>query len=365
MRKSIIIISVFAFFMIGSQSKAQDMFTILEGKLSTTEQKQVENAQKDIESGTMMFGTAGNEFQKYANLFSSRKKRKRKKGERKTVGAKKKLIAGANKSHSGYSALYELYKNKVERYVIEIEADKQQIEELVAAAEKDYKSGESKLNSVKRYDEKALKKSVKYKSLDKTVHEGASKEKEAVEKLVDALKIAEAQEDKKVAMQNQDEEAWQDAVNMNTIPGYNNYISNSPNGKHIKEARERITKLEEEAKKQISEQQEEVQFYLQFAASDKNLSSSQIQSKLKKIDPYCSYGIMTDVIQAETHKYKYMFGPFENYEAARTYERNLNKREKSVFIVGYKDNGTTRITYITEALKGKNPSDTPTKKPIR
>ncbi len=218
------------------------------------------------------------------------------------------------------------------------------------------------MNKTQKYKEKDLKNKVKYQSLKGEVEKGAEKQKEAVGKLVDALRRSEKQEEKNQAVVNRDSNAWSDSQRLNTIPAYQNYISNFPSGKYVSQAKAKMSVLEAEAKRMANQNNKTAEFYLQFAASPVSLTSAQVSSKLKKTDPYCTYNVMTDIVSDEDYKYKYMFGPFGDYEAARMYERNLNKREKIVFIVGYRED--KRLS-IQEALDGKAPSDTPTKKPIR
>jgi len=364
MKKSVLFISLAIILLTSYNLKAQtkDMYNILEGKLGATEQKQVETAKEDIGDGDRMVSAADGEYQKYAKFFNSNKKSKKKKGEKKTVGAKKKLITAANNFQGGYETLFNLYKTELEKYSIDIPSDKQTIEDLVKDAEKNFKTGTDKLSKVKKYQEKDLKTKVKYQSLKGEVEKGAEKQKEAVERLVDALIIAEGQEDKKQMAVNRDNDAWSDAQRLNTIAAYQNYISNFPTGNYVAQAKAKISILEAEAKRIATQNNKKVDFYLQFAASPTPLSPSQMSSKLKKVDPYCTYSTMTDIVSEESHKYKYMFGPFADYESARKYERNLNKKEKVVFIVGYKED--KRLT-IEEATEGINLSDTPSKKPIR
>ncbi len=364
MKKSVLLISLAFILFTGYNLKAQDrgIYNVLEGKLSSTEQKQVENAKEDIGDGDRMVSAADGEYQKFAKFFNSKKKGKQKKGERKTVGAKKKLVTAARNFSGGYVVLYNLYKEKIGKYSVDIAADKQAIDDLVKSAEKDFKSGASKLKKTEKFTEKDLKKKVKYQSLKNDVEKGAEKQKEAVEKLVDAIIIAEGQEDKKQMAIDRDKDGWSDAERLNTIAAYQNYLSNFPNGTYVTQAKAKISILEAEAKRIANENMKGADFYLQFAASPTPLSSTQVSSKLRRVDPYCSYETITDIVSNDPYTYKYMFGPFSDYETARTYERNLNKKEKVVFIVGYKDDQRLNIA---EALEGKKPSDTPSSKPIR
>jgi len=366
MKKSVLLISFAIILLTSYNLKAQtkDMYNVLEGKLSSSEQKQVEAAKEDIGDGDRMVSAADGEYQKYAKYFNSRKKGKKKKGEKKTVGAKKKLITAANNFQGGYKTLFNLYKAELDKYSVDIPADKQKIKGLVKDAEKDFKAGASKLSKAKGYQEKDLKKKVKYQSLKGEVEKGAEKQKEAVIKLVDALIIAEGQEDKKQMAINNENNAWSDAQRLNSIEAYQNYTSNFPNGRYVVQAKAKISVLETKARNMANQNTKTVEFYLQFAASPTALSATQVSSRLKRVDPYCSYNTITDYVSDDPkkHNYKFMFGPFANYEAARAYERNLNKSEKVVFIVGYRED--KRLT-IQEALEGENPSDTPSKKRIK
>ncbi len=363
MRKSVILISLVFILSLGSNLQAQDldMYHVLDGKLSTTEEKQVRDSEEDVGDGDRMISVAEGEYQKYEKLFSSGKKGKIKKGEKKTVGAKKKLITASNKLQQGYKTLFDLYKTKVQRYSIADASDKQKIDDLIKNAETEFKTGEAKLKKAKpTFSDKDLKKKVKYKQLKSNVVEGGEKQKSAVEKLVDALTIAEGQDEKRQLAINNEKSAWDEAIRLNTIPAYQSYISNYPTGKHLSEAKDKISEKENDAKN-IANQNEKAEFYIQFAASKKALSSTQVNKKLNQVDPYCTYGTRNEVVNYEEYKYKYMFGPFNSYEDARTHERTLRLRETKVFIVAYKNDKRVEIDKAVD----HTPSDHPGTKPIK
>ena len=197
MKKSIFIIGFTLLFLCVFNLQAQDMFTILEGNLDDAEKTIVEDAKKDIDDADRFFSVANNDYNKYTDLFNSKKKRKKSKAEKKTVGAKKSMALASTKFHQGYEALYNLYLTKLQSYTFEFHEDEQQANNLISEAETSFGSGKNTLGKHGSYSEKQLAKDVKYKSLRSSVEKGSSDEKEAVNYLVDALQIYLGQNEKK------------------------------------------------------------------------------------------------------------------------------------------------------------------------
>ena len=351
MKKSIFFISVIIFLLGTISLQAQDIFTVLEGNYEDSEEETVQDASEDVERGNRMFSTANNQYNQYSKLFNSKKKRKRKKAEKKTIGAKQNLSSAANYYDKGYEELYNFYLEKVQSYTYEFTEDQQQVNNLLSEAESSFTSGQRTLSKHKSYSKKELKKTVKYKGLRTSVESGANSEKEAVEYLVDAIAIYLAQTEKKKSQEEKEDNAWKDAVRLNTIPSYTSYLNNFPNGAHAQEARDKIIELEEKMVNQAT-----VVYRIQIAASKKSLSDSKVRRKC----PSYQGQIYSDIVEMDEHSYKYMIGDFSTYTEARNYERSLRNREKTYFIVAYKDK--TRIRNIESVC---NPSDDPIKKPIR
>lgn len=323
MRK-IVVLFIVCFFSITSSS--QDIYEPI-SDLTDEDKEIIEDAKKYIERGNRMVENAENDYQKYIDLFTHKRKWRRRRAEKKTVPAKRNLIAAGNYYHKGYELLYNLYSEKLELIEFEFEEDKQKADDLASEAENSFNNGKNSLQSNKNYSDKDLKKEVTYKSLENKIKTGAKDEKEAVEDLCEALGIYETQKEKKVTLKKEDKKAWQKALMENSINSYQNYIDKYPNGSFVEQAKIKIEELEEKIR--IAQQQQDnpdLVYHIQIMADTRKWTTQEIKNKIY----YTNEKIEEQYINGW---YKYWIGTFETYDQAKAYLSKVRKKRKGAFVV--------------------------------
>ncbi len=308
----------------------------------------IDEAKKDIERADRMALNANNDYQKYADLMSSDKKGKNKKGEKKTVQAKRNLLSAGTYFRKGYTALYNLYAEKLSTLVFKFSEDQQKADDLKAEAEKLFDNGVKQLGSNdKNYSDKQLEKDIKFKNLQTSITTGAENMKQSCEKLAEALTLYENQEKKQQDLTVKDNEAWQAALMEDSISGYENYLDNFPNGLHITEAQSRINELEEKIR--IAEQQQnnpDLVYHVQIMADSKKWSVQDIKSKIY----YTNEEITEKYIDGW---YKYWIGSFTSYDQAKAKAKQVKATRKGAFVVATINGQPVDILHALDVEKNK------------
>ncbi len=329
------------------QMNAQDIFNPLTN-LTDAEKTTIGGAQKKLDRADRMMANAQNDYQKYANLFSSKRKRKRRRAEAKTVTAKRNMLSAANYYNKGYSLLYQLYVDKLSTLVFSFQEDQNNADKLAQDAETLFSKGQTFLTKNSSYTDKELKKKVKYKSLERTVKTGADNEKQAITKLVEAMALFNNQAQKKQQYAEKDNRAWQNALMENSINGYQTYIDNFANGVHISEAQAKIDELEEKIK--IAEQQQQnpdLVYHVQIMADKHPWSINDIKRKI----------YFTNETITENHFdgwYKYWIGNYNSYEAAKKKVQLIRRKRRGVFVVATINDNPVKILQALNIEKNNN-----------
>ena len=326
------------------QVTAQDLYKPT-SDLTDSELKIINDAQKNIERADRMTANAQNDYQKYSSLFTSKKKGKQKKAEKKTVQAKRNLLTAATYFNKGYKKLYDLYSEKLSTFVFKFPEDQQKADDLQSEADKAFSNGETTLSKNNSFSDKQLKKDVKFKSLQSSITSGAEKEKEAIEKLVEALALYEKQEQKQIDLSAKDNKAWQNALMENSISSFQGYIDNFKNGLHIAEAQQKIDELEEKIR--IAEEQQnnpELVYHIQIMADTHQWTTQEITSKI--------YFTKEKITESYADGwYKYWILSFTSYDEAKAKAKQIKYKRKGVFVVAT-ING--QIVDILQALDVEN-----------
>jgi hypothetical protein len=305
---------------------AQDIYKPM-NNMTDAEKATINDAQKKIVRADRMMSNALNDYEKYKPLFTSKRKHKRKKAEKKTVTAKRNMLSAAGYYDKGYNLLYQLYLDKLSSLVFYFQDDQNKADQLAKDADKLFKSGHSLLSRNIIYTDKELKKKVKYKTLQKRVSDGADKEKQAVIKLVQALNIYENQGSRKQQITDKDNRAWQNAIMENSIQAYQDYIDNYPNGLHIQEAQAKIDQLEKEIQEAEKQQKNlKLIYHVQIMADKHPWSIRDIKHKIF----YTNEDITEHNIDGW---YKYWVGDFKTYKEAKDKVKQIRRRRKGVFVV--------------------------------
>lgn len=308
------------------QINAQDIFNPM-SSLTDDEKTTIANAQDKLDRAARMMANADNEYQKYKSMFTSDKKGKQKKAEKKTVTAKRNILSAANYYNKGYSLLYQSYIDKLSTLVYSFQDDQTNATKLTDEAETIFAQGQTLLTKNGSYTDKELKKDVRYKSLENTVKNGADKENEAVMKLVEAMQLFDNQDQRRQQYNEKDSRAWQNSLMENSISGYQTYIEDYPNGIHINEAQSKIKELEDKIK--IAEQQQdnpELVYHVQIMADKHAWTTNEIKNKI-----YSTNEKITENFYDGW--YKYWIGSYSSYEDAKAKAKKIRYKRRGVFVV--------------------------------
>jgi len=327
--------------------KSQDVFTPL--SFFTAEDNDLISKSKDmVDRGGRMMSTADNEYNKYKDLFTSGKKRKIKKAEAKTVPAKKNMISAGNYFKNGYKDLYNLYVQKLNEINFEFPEDKEKSEELIKNAEKKFESASKIIDNSQKYDEKALKNDIGFTKIQKDIKKAEEDFKTSVTLLYEALMLYENQNIKKQKLDQKDDQAWQMALQKNSIEGYQQYIDEFPNGKYKTMAENMIKDLEQKIKDaELKQKNPSLIYHIQIMADKRPWTEQEIKTKI-----FATNEAITE--QIIDGWYKYWIGSFTKYEEAKKYlQTNVKPRCRGAFVVGTVNE---QFVNIKEALKIQNMS---------
>lgn len=313
---------------------AQTNFYAPTSDLTDTELQNISDAKEDIDAGDNMLATADNMKQQYNSLFSGNT-RKKKKAEKKTVPAKKNIMVAGRKYSTGYTNLYNIYLDKLNGVVFEFSDDATFADEKKEEAEKLLTDGTNLINQNINYSDKDLQKTVKFSNLRTNIFNGKEKQKQAIEKLVEALDRYEQQSQKKDDLIDADNKAWQAALLANTIDACEEYITNYPNGLHVAEAEAKIQDITDKIlAAQNTQGNPDVVYHIQIAASKNNLTDGQIKNRI--------YFTNEEIIHFEEGAWhKYYIGEFSSYWDAHTYRKTMGRTKTGTtpFIIAFV-NGT-------------------------
>lgn len=337
MKKILLVLSLF---LVSFSAFSQDIFNP-PVTFSQTEQQTIEKAKKDIDRGDKMMNLSNGDYQKYSNLFTSKKRRKKQKAENKTVQAKRNMLTAATFYDKGYKELYDLYMDKLSTLNFEFTEDKNTADDLVEKAEKAFKNGQKKLPLNTNYSDKDLKKKIKFNTIKSKVTAGQKLEEEAINDLIQAFNLYAQQEVKKQKQIEADNNAWQAALQANSIDSYQKYLDTYPNGIHVNDANAKIAELERQV--EIAQQQQsnpDLVYHIQIMADTHPWTVNEIKQKI-----YFTNEPITE--QYINGWYKYWIYDFSSYNEAKKKLKEVRKRRRGAFIVGT-INGT--LVDITQAL---------------
>jgi len=326
---------------------AQDIYAPT-ADLTESEKAIITNAQKDITRGDQMVSTADGEYNKYSSLVNSDKKSKKNKGEKKLVPAKRNLLTASTYYQKGYTALYNLYVEKLQTVEFIFQDDQKTAKDLMDEAEKKYNEGKSSLSKIPAYTDKQLDNDVKYATLCGNIKKGSDNEKIAVEKLAEALGLYDKQIMKQADLSAKDKQSWQNALMENSISGYKKYKVDFPNGLYIGEANTKILELEEKIK--IAEQQQndlKLVYHIQILADEKRWAVTDVQSHRGIYEP------VTEKIIEGPNKYKYWVGNYTKYDDAKAAAKKLKKGKSKYFVIAEINGNVVDIKTAINVEKNK------------
>ncbi len=331
----ILFLSVFVFRAELVYAQSDDVFSFMEEYLTTDEASQIDRAKSSIAKADRMNSSIRTEDKKIEKYF----KKKKKKGEKKSVEVKTLRIKQALYYEKAYTLVYNVYSEKIGESTFLFADDEARVGDLLDEAETDLASAKRKIKPYKNTTTKDLKKNVGYSKLKGDISSAVNLELSAVNRLVEAYSIYLDQESKK-QLEEEEKRVWDNASSENTALSYQSYLDEYPTGKYASQARQKVRELEQEEARLAQEELDRQRslagalvFEVQIAASRKPISKASLtrlyraknEIKMKHYDKW----------------YKYSVGKFSSYNEAKAFVKKL--RVRGAFVVAYKNDQKVNI----------------------
>jgi len=338
--KKLIVLFIGVFFIQFSFGQSVDIYGVILNPTSK-QKSSISRAKRDIGRADKLVSAAQKAYQKYSKLFNSKRKRKRRRAEKKTVSAKRNLMTAGTFYDKGYKALYDLYTDYLKGVSFSFPEDQQKAANLMSEAENFFKTGESILQKNRGFTDKELKKKVQFKKLQGSIYKGRDNEKQAIEKLAQAIQLYNMQGEKLKAQQQKEDNLWQQALQANTISAYQNYINAYPDGRYVSLAQQKIAEIEQQIKEAEQNKESDIIYRVQILADVRPWTDNEIKAK---------YGISDHIYESFYNGwYKYSVGEFHKYEDAKQKRDQIRKKVKGAFVIAFTKDGQY-IDNILEAI---------------
>ncbi len=314
-----------------------------------------ENDIAKLEKARVLFGKSNKLKKQIAKEDKRIKKyfqKRKKKGERKSVKAKRMRTEQALTYIKAYRVVYDVYVAKINACKYEFSSDKEEIKSLLEETYNNFKSANKIVISYKGKKKRKLKR-LEYDKLKSDFDKAKNLQVTGLENLIVAYDIYEEQGPKLKKLKDE-KTAWSNAQRLNNLQAYRNYISNYPRGEYVSEAKAKIKKIETENEKNRKEREaaeaerkrleilkNKITFQLQIVASKVPLNSKELKKYYK--------GTLTIKMRKEENWYKYAIGLFESYDKAKKFESK--QRIRGSFVVAYKQGAKIDIKKAIEKLK--------------
>ena len=164
------------------------------------------------------------------------------KWDKKTAYAKLLRVDAATLDEEADRITYDVYADHLKNAIFHYDEDEQQVMKLTMDADNLFLEGEKKLLYYKDLEEDDFK-TIQHDVLTKDISEAESLRDQAIDKQIEAFKIAIMQEEKK-KKDLADDLGWQMAQADSTIEGYQKYVDEHPEGKYVMQAKNKIIELE-------------------------------------------------------------------------------------------------------------------------
>ncbi len=355
---SLFLASFFFVSLVNSQVNVNQLIQTINYQLENSDLEKIEDAEKIVEEANTMMEELKAEDERLEKYF----KKKVKKGEKKSVYAKQYRIDATNKYYDGLSAVHDVLNARLNFAIFEYPEDQSKAERHKSESDDYFNTVKQNLMSFQGLSKKDLR-GLGYYALISELETNVQMMIDGIEKQKDAFAIWAIQAEKK-QKDVADENAWANAVNLNTIEGYNEYINNFPSGKYVVEAQDKIAELEEqarlaeeerlrkeeeerlrkeqeEAERLRREEEERLRREAELAAQQKDtglLFSVQIMAVYFKVDStklcliYPGEEKITE--RYEDGMYKYTIGEFNTFNEANEFRKKLSIPS---FIVAFQD----------------------------
>ena len=306
------------------QAQGSALFSFMEEHLSGDEKDQLQRAKDNLSKGDKLDSQIKTEDKKVDKYF----KKKKKKGEKKSVEVKELRIRQGLYYEKAYALIYNVYSEKINGSTFIYEDDEAKANDLLDEALTDNAGAKRKMKAYKSVSPKDLKKDIQYDKLKSDLQGAMNLYISSINRLIEAYSVFLDQETKK-QLEEEENRVWQNAESENTIYGYQTYLNDFSNGKYASQARSRIEDLEEEERKRKEENARSLkgnlEFQVQIAASKKPLPKWKIAKFYKR----------TNEVTTKNYDgwHKYAVGSFKKYEDAKNFVKAV--RVKGAFVVAY------------------------------
>ncbi len=320
----------------GSVKAQQDQFDILAPYINEEQEATIAKIQDNIAKAEKFISAAETEEKANSKFLDSDKKGKQKKGEKKTITAKSNRIKAAKMYKGAYTSLYEIYSNVLAGCQFSYPSDKSAADDFVTEAEDFIANADAKLKSYEKLAEKALA-DKKYATVKADMNTCKKNYETSADLLRQALDLFNKQSEKKSREAADDQNAWNAAVNQNTVASYQAYLNKFPNGKYAAEAKKRIANLQMASKKPrvtTNNPDEGLAYRIQICADKRPWSARQLKRLYKG-------NLVIDERQSDGY-YKYWIGCYRSYQEAQQAQSEMSLKQS--FIVCFNEGVQIHVT---------------------
>ncbi len=338
---------------IKGQVDVQQIIQPISFQLENDDFDEIDKAERLVNEANKMGEDLVEEDQRLEKYFA----KKEKKGEKKAVYAKQYRIDMTRKYIDGLGKLHETLNERLNFAIFEYPEDQSSVNGLRSESDDLFTTANQNFSAYEGLEKKELK-SYGYYSMVSELESIVNLCLSGVDKQIDSYAIWAAQTEKK-QKELADENAWANAVNMNTIDGYKEYMSAYPKGKYREAAFHKIEELEKQAK--LAEEQARLNAEREQARLDSIAAAEAEAERLRLLAEQdqgptgltFSVQIMAVYFQVDSARlkkiyngeeaiteryedgmYKYTLGNFAAFEEARGFRKTLTIPS---FIVAFQD----------------------------
>lgn len=324
---------------INTELSSKDLNTIKKAKSYL---KQADNKLKEVEK----------EEEGFEKYFP----KKAKKGEKKALKAKTLRIEAADMKAKAYSAMFKVYKRKLQSVSFEYPNDEDRAKALVSDADKSMNSGSKKLKSYMGIAKTDLKKT-QYAKIQKDLAKVLELQQYSIDRVAEAFEIWFEQDEKKMK-EMAEKDAWTSAQNSNTVSSYQAYLSRFPYGDHAADAKTKMRSLEEDEQRLADADAEAERLRRENEADATKAETGvwfevQVMAVTKQAKPESINRIYkgSDNVREFQNDgwFKYSVGKFKTYQEARQYRSETGVRR--AFVVAFQDEEPITVRNARKLLK--------------
>ncbi|MFC2086881.1 SPOR domain-containing protein [Bacteroidota bacterium] len=199
----------------------------------------IQSAESKINEANQMIEDLAEEDERLEKYF----KKSEKKGEKKSVDAKWYRIDAARIYLEGLKTIYRTLDDRLKEAEFEFSEDQARVESLRRQADENFTKANTDLTPYLGLDKKGDLKKIQYYFLIDELKSITQIQIDGIERIKEGFFIVGQQAEKKERL-IADNNAWETALNENTIEAFQGYVDNFPTGRHTDEALSKIADIE-------------------------------------------------------------------------------------------------------------------------